>query len=265
MKTKFIMTAILILFFIGSKASTFSSKEKSTFVIVHGAWSKASDWYNVSALLKIKGHNVLTVNLPGHGNDKTPTNSITLQTYVDAVKKIIGTKEEIILVGHSFGGIVVSLVAEEIPQQIKKLIYIAAYIPKNGESLLSIAQTDTQSHIGQYLKINESEGLAEIVKEGVIEVFAADAPKSIGEYIASNIQPEPLAPLVTPVKLSNSRFGKIKKAAVLTTEDNTISIALQEKMVKEANVENQLFIKSSHTPFIAHTEELIHFLLQEAK
>ncbi|MBB4807175.1 pimeloyl-ACP methyl ester carboxylesterase [Chryseobacterium defluvii] len=265
MKTKFIMTAILVLFFIGSKANTYSSKEKSTLVIVHGAWSKASDWDNVSNSLKTKGHNVLMVNLPGHGDDKTPMNSITLQTYVDAVKKVIGTKEEIILVGYSFGGIVISQVAEEIPQQIKKLIYIAAYIPKNGESLLSIAQTDTQSHIGQYLKINESEGYVQVAKEGVIDVFAADAPKPIGEYIASNIQPEPLTPLATPVKLSNSRFGKIKKTAILTTEDHTISIALQEKMAKEANIEKQFFMKSSHTPFIAHTEKLIHFLSEEAK
>lgn len=265
MKAKFIITALLLTTFIGSQANTNSSEEKNTIVIVHGAWSKAADWENVSNALKSKDHEVLIVNLPGHGDDKTPVNTITMQTYVDAVKKVIGTKKNIILVGHSFGGIVISQVAEELPKQIQKLIYIAAYIPKDGESLLSIAQADSQSRIGQYLKVNEKEGTVVIAKEGVIEVFAADAPKHIGDYIASTIQPEPLLPLTTPVILSSTQFGKVKKAALLTTEDNTIGIMLQEKMAKDAGIENPVLLKASHTPFIAQAEKLIQFLSEQAK
>src|SRR5215475_785880 len=84
----------------------------NTIVLVHGAWVDASCWDKVVPALKAAGHEVLVVNLPGHGSDNTPPANITLQSYVDAVKTAIGGRKDVTLVGHSLAGIVISEVAE---------------------------------------------------------------------------------------------------------------------------------------------------------
>lgn len=232
------------------------SKSKNTIVIVHGAWSSANDWHNVAGYLNAADTNLITVNLPGHGNDQTPVSNISLQLYVYEVLKAIGNETDVTLIGHSFGGIIVSEVAELIPSQIKKLIYVAAFIPKNGDSLLSIAQTDSESYVGRNLIVDEAAGLASIVKEAIAEVFLADAPKPVADYVSNNLRPEPLAPLATPVTLTDANFGKVKKTYIYSQNDRTISYSVQQKMVADAQVLRTYLLPSSHTPFIVFPEIL---------
>src|ERR1700749_1916762 len=217
MKTAVLVMAMSILCF-NTQAQKTNNKNSATIVLVHGAWSDATAWQAVVPLLKAQGHEVIAVNLPGHGADATSFAGISLQTYVDAVKNAIGDRKNVILVGHSMAGIVISQVAEEIPGQIKELVYLAAYLPQNGESLLSLAKQDADSHVGKYLQIDQATGSANIAKAGFIDVFAADAPAQIGQYIANNINPEPLAPLATPVTLTDAKFGSVKKVYIHTTE-----------------------------------------------
>ena len=192
-----------------AQAQKANNKNSATIVLVHGAWSDATAWQAVLPLLKAQGHEVIAVNLPGHGTDETSFANISLQSYVDAVKNAIGDRKNVVLVGHSMAGLVISEVAEEIPGQIKELVYLAAYLPQNGESLLSLAKQDADSHVGKYLQIDQATGSANVAKDGVIDVFAADAPAQVGDYIANNIKPEPLAPLATPVTLTDGNFGSV--------------------------------------------------------
>ncbi|MCD0465946.1 alpha/beta hydrolase [Flavobacterium sp. ENC] len=241
------------------------SKSKNTIVIVHGAWSSANDWHHVAGYLTAEDINLITVNLPGHGTDQTPVSNISLQLYVYEVLKAIGDATAVTLVGHSFGGIVVSEVAELIAPQIKKLIYIAAFVPKNGDSLLSLAQTDSESHIGKSLIVDELAGVARITKEAITDVFLADAPKPVAEYVTNNLRPEPSAPLSTAVTLSEANFGNINKVYVHSLNDHTIGYSLQQKMVKEAGILRTYSLPSSHTPFIVFPQILSAILTLEAK
>lgn len=236
-----------------------------TIVLVHGAWSDASAWDNTSPLLKAQGYDVIAVNLPGHGKDNTSFAGITLDSYVEAVKKAIGSRNNVILVGHSMAGLVISEVAEQIPGQIKKLIYLAAFLPKNGESLLSLAQTDADSHIGKYLQVDKTNGSAAIAKDGFIDVFAADASQPVQDYLKANFKPDPLAPLATPVVLTDANFGKIEKVYIHTINDHAVSYQLQQRMVNGSNVTRVYALPSSHTPFLSMPAVLAAILLQEAK
>src|SRR5471030_39122 len=175
MKTAILVMAMSVLGFT-TQAQKTNNKNSATIVLVHGAWSDATAWQAVIPVLKAQGHEVIAVNLPGHGSDATSFANISLQSYVDVVKNAIGDRKNVILVGHSMAGLVISQVAEEIPGQIKELIYLAAYLPKNGESLLSLAQQDAGSHTGKYLQIDKDHGAAIITKDGIVDVFVADAP-----------------------------------------------------------------------------------------
>lgn len=264
MKTTISVIAIALMTVFGAAAQKTAAK-KSTIVIIPGAWSSAQDWGAVVPKLEAEGHKVIVVNLEGHGPDKTPITSISLNGYVETVKKAIGKENNIILVGHSFGGVVMNQVAEEIPAQIKKLIYVAAYVPKNGESLLSLATTDADSHLGKYLQIKETEGIAVVPKEGIVDSFFEDAPKQVQDYVVDHFPAEPLAPLATPVKLTDDRYGKLKKVYVFTENDHTNSPKLQHKMVADNNIKTTYSLTSSHTPFVSVPEKLAEIINKESK
>jgi pimeloyl-ACP methyl ester carboxylesterase len=265
MKTAILFMAMCVLGFT-TYAQKKNNKNSETIVLVHGAWSDATAWQAVIPILKAQGHEVIAVNLPGHGSDATSFANISLQTYVDVVKNAIGDRKNIVLVGHSMAGLVISEVAEEIPGQIKELVYLAAYLPQNGESLLSLAKQDADSHVGKYLQIDQATGSANVAKDGVIDVFAADAPAQVGDYLVNNIKPEPLAPLATPVTLTDGKFGSVKKVYIHTANDHAVSLTLQKTMVKNnGHVSKEYTLDSSHTPFISMPDKLAAILLTESK
>ena len=241
------------------------TNQMNAIVLVHGAWLDYTSWDKVVPILKAAGHEVIIVKLPGHGSDKTPYGQITLQSYVDAVKKAIGTRKDVTLAGHSMGGIVISEVAEQIPDQIRNLVYVNAYLPRNGETLLQLGNSDKGSHIPKYLRPDEKSGSAAIATEGVQEIFAADAsPADVAKLIAGN-KPDALAPLATPVVLTDANFGRIPKSYVYTQFDNAISLSLQQMMVENnGTVKRTYEIPASHTAFISMPGVLAATLIQEA-
>lgn len=248
-----------------AQAQKTTNKNSKTIALVHGAWADASSWDAVVPLLKAQGHEVIAVNLAGHGKDTTSFAHITFQTYVDQVKAAIGDRKNVVLVGHSFAGLVISQVAEEIPTQIKELIYLAAALPHDGDSLLGLAQGDPASHIGKYLTIDKEHGAAIIAKEGAADIFAADAPQQVQDYIAANIKPEPLAPLATPVHLTEKNFGSVRKVYIHTANDHAISYPAQQYMVSHSKVDKVYTLQSSHTPFISMPDKLAAILIAESK
>jgi pimeloyl-ACP methyl ester carboxylesterase len=241
------------------------STKKPTIVLVHGAWSDVQAWKTVTPFLRAKGINVLAVNLPGHGNDTTSFTSITLKTYVDAVKKEINTTKNVILVGHSMAGIVISQVAEDLPGTIKKLIYLGAYLPANGQSLLDLAKTDAGSHVGKFLRIDQATASAGLAKEGVVDIFVADAHKSIQDQFANGVKPDPLAPFASPVNLTDAGFGSVEKVYIYTKNDHAVSYTKQQDMAKIGQVKTEHTLNSSHTPFISMPQEVAAILIKEAK
>lgn len=266
MKNLLLTIALSVLGYISFAASQKqSTKKMETIILVHGAWADASSWDAVIPLLKAEGHEVIAVNLAGHGTDPTSFATITFQTYVDQVKAAIGNRSNVILVGHSFAGMVISQVAEEAPSQIKELIYLAAGLPHDGDNLLGLAKQDPASHIGKYLTVDEAHGAAIIAKEGVADVFAADAPQQVRDYITANIKPEPLAPLATPVHLTEKNYGSVKKVYIHTVNDHAISYPAQQYMVKAGKVDKVYTLQSSHTPFISMPDKLAAIIIAESK
>ena len=166
-----------------------------TIVLIHGAWSDASAWVLVEPLLKTKGYEVINLNLPGHGKDNAPFTDITLSSYVNAARKAIGDRKNVILVGHSMAGQILSQIGEDIPAQIKKLVYLAACLPEDGQSLIDLAKADVDGHTAKYLTVDEENHAAIISKDGVVELFFEDTPKDILQGVLAHWKTEPLAPL----------------------------------------------------------------------
>src|SRR5215471_8421479 len=128
----------------------------SRYILVHGAWHGRWCWDQVVPLLRQAGHQVETLDLPGHGQDRTPILEVTLAAYTKRVCETLDAQAEpVILVGHSMGGIVITQVAEERPEKIQTLVYLTAFLVQNGESVVQITQMNNDSLVGPNLVMNE--------------------------------------------------------------------------------------------------------------
>ncbi|MCK1446709.1 alpha/beta fold hydrolase [Bradyrhizobium sp. 48] len=250
--------ALSCLFLATMSALPAMGKDRPAIVLVHGAWETATVWSEVAAGLKRDGYKVHTIELPGRPGNELPIQKVTFDGYREAVSSAIAhEKEPVVLVGHSFGGFVISAEAEAQPKRIKTLVYVAAYLPQDGQSLLGLATTDPGSKAGAALVIEKEKGLAAIKYDSRGGLFANDAPAEVAGAVAIGIVDEPLAPLATPVHLSKEKFGSVDKVYIHTARDQVVSPPFQAAMVKATPVRLELSVDTGHTPFITNPPALI--------
>lgn len=146
------MLVMLVMYCLAGCSKGGNPVSSKTFVLVHGAWQAPYVWDVVKSQLESKGQKVIVVELPAHGSDMTSPAAVSIDVYRDKViAAILNVNGKVILVGHSMGGVVVTAVAEKIPSRIEKLVYIGAFLPANGQSLMDLAMTDAQSILGPNL------------------------------------------------------------------------------------------------------------------
>lgn len=117
----------------------------STYVLVHGAWHGSWCWKRVRKALQAQGHDVFTPTLTGVGERAHLLSpQVNLETHIDDVVSLIRWEElsDVILCGHSYGGVVVSGVADRVPEQIAALIYLDAFVLEDGRTLLDELPSD---------------------------------------------------------------------------------------------------------------------------
>src|SRR5579862_777725 len=120
----------------------------ATYVLVHGAWRGSWIWKKIRSKLQASGHEVFTPTLSGVGErSHLLSPHINLETHVADVINLIQWEElsNIILCGHSYGGCVVTSVADRIPERIKALVFLDAFVPDNGQSLHDTLPTEDRN------------------------------------------------------------------------------------------------------------------------
>ncbi len=246
--------------------NTIKTTVKPTIALVHGAFEDSHVWQGVEAKLRADGYPVLAIELPGRpGAPMSPTD-VSLDLYRDTVLKALArTTRPAVLVGHSFGGITISAVAEAAPEKVKTLVYVAAYLPRDGESLVSMAQQDPDAKIGPQLQINKEQGIAVVNYAARADLFANDGPAPLRAALPDLILDEPLAPLATPVHLTDARFGHVDKVYVHTSKDQVISPAFQAKMVAATPVRSETTLATGHTPFLTDPAGLVAAIEKAAR
>lgn len=230
---------------------------KPTIALVHGAFEDAHVWDGVVAKLRADGYHVLNIDLPGRPSMPLETAKVSLDLYRDTVlKAIAGESRPVVLVGHSFAGITVSAVAEAAPEKIKRLVYLAAFLPQDGESMLSLANQDRDSKAGPALQVDKDKGMVSVNYAARADLFANAAPDGLRKAIPDLILDEPLAPLGTSVHLTAARYGKVEKAYIHTALDQVVSPYLQQKMVAATPVGGEMALNTGHTPFLTDVSGL---------
>ena len=256
--------AFALLFCIaGCKNDVTNPVQNKTFVLIHGAWQGPFVWDSVKAQLEAKGNKVVVVELPAHGNDTTSPANVTMDIYrdkvVDAINKING---KVILVGHSMGGVVMTETAEKIPNKIEKLIYIGAFLPANGQSLVNLANTDAQSLLGPALIPADGGLTLDINRDSITTIFCQDGTPAQKKLVLDNFRVEPAIPFGNAVTITAANFGSVDKYYIHTALDNAVGIDLQNRMAASANITKQYSLNTGHCPFITNATGTAQLLMQ---
>lgn len=239
--------------------------EAKSFVLVHGAWQGAWAWNDEANALRARGATVSVVELPGHGEDTTPIPGDTLDAYVaKTVAAIDGSPQNAILVGHSLAGAVITSAVEARASRIDRVVYLAAYVPKDGEKVLDIANTDAASHIGKAIAVDMAHGVAAIPKDKLGDIFCADCTATELSSLVAHYRDEPLPPFVTPVHSTPENWGNASKFYIFTKEDHAVSYDLQQKMTAGVKWTGTATLASSHSPFLSATDALANVLTDVA-
>jgi pimeloyl-ACP methyl ester carboxylesterase len=228
-----------------------------SFVLVHGAWNGAWVWKDVTTDLENRGALVSTVNLSAHGDDATSAADASLAGYVDEVTAAVDAAvAPVVLVGHSFGGTVVSQAAEQRRGKLDRVIYVGAFLPVDGESTLDLAQADAQSELGPLLQVDMDRGVAGIERSHFARTFCEDCDDAALMLLDANYRDEPLLPLLEKVALTDASFGSTRKFYVHTALDHVISPSLQDRMTARVALAGTATIESSHSPFLSVPSDL---------
>ena len=221
------------------------------YILVHGAWGGAWEFSELSKLLAEDGSKVTALDLPGHGENKQDIANVTMSAYVKTVVDAIKSQDKkVILVGHSLGGAVVSQVAEEIPNLIDRLIFVAAILPANGQSPLGLMQSDEHGQLLPNVIFSEDQTYATITEDTVRNVLLNDfADTSELEQIIPNFLFEQATePFMAEARLSEGKFGSVRKFYVRAGVDKVLSPKLQDRMLESWNMEQVFSLESGHFP-----------------
>ncbi len=225
---------------------------KPTIVLVHGAWADGSSWNAVSVELQGQGYEVLTPPNLLHG---VAGDSAYIASYLAQ-----RTSGPVVLVGHSYGGVVITN-AGAAGGDVKALVYVNAFIPDVGESVfdilggsgsaLAVPDPTTVLDLAGYPGAPEGDVEAFLKPTTVHESFAQDLPEADRDLIASSQRPIALAANIGPTEAT--AWSTIPSWAVLGTEDRVIPIATQRRMAERAGA-TITEVEASHVSMVSHPD-----------
>src|SRR2546426_6441725 len=233
-----------------SAAADNSARRVSNVVLVHGAWADGSSWAKVIPLLEKAGLNAVAVQNP----------LTSLADDVAATKRAIARLDgQIILVGHSYGGAVISEGGND--PKVVGLVYVAAFAPDVGEAVGELGKEFPPAPGGADLR-PDAGGVLTMTTKGVLENFAQDLPLAERKLLAAT--PGPTNGAAFGAKLTNAARETKRAWRAGAAHDRMIPPDLERKFAKAMNAKT-ITLPSSHVPMLSHPGEVAKLIIEAAK
>jgi len=234
----------------------------ATFILIHGSWHGAWCWHKLLPFIKDAGHTAVALDMPGRGNNPAPIEDQTLSNYVaTAVEAIDLSQKPVYLVGHSAGGAVISQAAEERPARIESLIYVAAFMLTDGQSILDIAANDEGNEILPAAEFIEDGKAIIISPDKARQPLYMDCSEENSSWAIKQLVPEATEPVGANLRLTAGNYGRIPRYYIECLQDRGISPKTQRQMIAAQQPERVISMNTSHSPFLSKPKELAEHLL----
>ena len=231
-----------------------------TFVLVHGAWHGGWCWCRVADRLRASGHIVFTPTLTGLGERAHLLHpDIDLSLHVADVLGLIKCERlnNIVLVGHSYGGFVISGVAEAVTNKISSIVFLDAFIPDNGESLLDVVQPAVQDVVQDVL--DRGDTTVPVRDAAAFKVNEKDRP-----WVDSLATPQPIGTMTEKITLTGARERVATKAYIRAAGYPNVSFDKACARTKADRSWRTYEVPCGHDVMIDKPDRLAEILLEVA-
>lgn len=222
----------------------------ATFVLVHGGWHGGWCWKKVVPLLRAAGHEVFTPTLTGLGErSHLLAPEIGLDTHIQDIVAVLEYEDlqDVVLVGHSYGGMVITGVAQKAAEHLAELVYLDAFLPENGKALQDYAPPTPTKEDGWRLP-----------PPGSPQAFGVTDERDVA-WMAPRLGDHPQRCMTQPVDLSPSRPGSLRQTYIQCTRFPPFEEAA-ERARRQGFRSRELFF-GGHDPMITLPDELAKLLL----
>lgn len=195
-----------------------------TIVLVHGAWHGGWCWSMVQSRLQTAGCSVIAPSLTGLGERAHLRSPVpNLSTHIDDIQRLIEWEElsDVVLVGHSYGGMIITALADRLPSRLRHVVYLDAALPQHGDSMLTHSPNSTPATAARVL-----EQLTALAPDGIwmdpLPPTAFGIPsidEQLTNWVKSRLTAHPLPSWTEVVSLPNShQYESVAKTYLLCTE-----------------------------------------------
>jgi pimeloyl-ACP methyl ester carboxylesterase len=233
----------------GVQSMTVANTTNMNIVLVHGGWADGSSWSKVIPILQKAGHKVVAVQLPLH------TLADDVATVKRAIEHIGGP---VLLVGHSYGGAVITNAGYNNPN-VTGLVYIAAFAPDEGQSLSNFADP---AKFPKDLFMPDSQGYIYLNPKIFRENFAQDVDPAEANIMATAQKPFHQSEFVE--KSGPPAWKQLPTWYQISESDHMISPDVQHTFAQKMNA-TTLSLNTSHASYVAHPVEIAEFILNATK
>jgi pimeloyl-ACP methyl ester carboxylesterase len=232
---------------------------EATFLVAHGAWSAGWAWKKMHPLMTAAGHRLITPTYTGLGEREHLANpSIDLETHIQDMLGVIKYEQldNLVLIGHSYGGMVATGVADRVPERIARLVYLDAFVPADGQALLDIVSPAAAQRMRASAKSGDGWRVAP-------NPSPPDTPAEDVRWIQGLRLPQPVKTFETPLRLRNGDT-KIPRTYIYCKRINPEDTF--RVFAERARREHWMYheIDSSHAPHITAPDALLALLLAQA-
>jgi pimeloyl-ACP methyl ester carboxylesterase len=225
--------------------NTSASNTSMNIVLVHGAWVDGSSWSKVISILKNYGHRLIAVQLPEHSL------ADDIATVKRAIELVGGPT---VLVGHSYGGMVITNAAHSNPN-VKGLVYVAAFAPDEGESIGDFVDI---KRLPKDLLIEDGRGFAYINPKMFAGAFAQDVDSTEADIMA--VIQKPFSTSIFAEKSGPPAWKQLPTWYQISENDHMIPPDLERKFSKQMNA-NTISLPSSHASLVSHPNAVAQLIL----
>ena len=231
-------------------------------VLIHGAFGGAWIWEPALPGLRASGHQVEAIDLPGAGDDDTPVAEVTLDSYAERICRALAEGPPAVLVGQSMGGIAISHAAARCPQNVERLVYLGAFAPADGQSLMDLVAypESADDQVQAHMVVEGDPPVGILPPDGARIALFNCATEEQANWGAGRLGPQPLAPMQQPMKIEPAnaeKFARLPRAYVVCTQDRSIPPAMQQRMLKDLGCEPVIELDADHWPWMSRTEETV--------
>lgn len=234
----------------------------TTFVIVHGAWHTGAEFEATAAPLRAAGHAVYLPTLAG--NRPGDRKDLGLEEAIASLTGFLAGHDlhDIVLVGHSYGGMVISAAADRMPARIRRLVYWNAFVPEDGEALVDMVPPH---YVQMFETLRAADGSVMLPFPVWREAFINDAALADAEAAYARLNPHPWQTFVDPIRLSCAPAAfACGKSYINCTEDTALPPTLpwHPRLSQKLGLFRLVQTPGSHELCFTHPERLAHAILQ---